>query len=256
MITPGRESRRVVLVSGAAGGIGSVTVALFRELGWAVAALDRRAGGTDADLVLLGDVALASDLDVACAGVLTTFGRLDALVNNAADQVCAPAVDMDPADWDRVMASNVRGAYLAAVRVYPLLKATRGSIVNVSSIHALATSIGMSAYAASKAALVSLTRSLALEFAADGVRVNAVLPGAVNTPMLRAGLERAGLYAPAGAAVTPLEALVARHPIKRIGEPAEIARSIYFLADGTWSSFVTGTTLLADGGAYARLSTE
>jgi NAD(P)-dependent dehydrogenase (short-subunit alcohol dehydrogenase family) len=148
---------------------------------------------------------------------------------------------------------NARAAHVTAVAALPLLRAAKGSVVNVASIHALATSPGMSAYAASKGALVALTRSLALEFAAEGVRVNAVLPGATDTPMLQAGLQRGEVF---GSAATAASQLAKRHPLGRIGHPDEVARAIYFMADDKWSSFVTGTTLLVDGGAFARLSTE
>src|SRR3970040_406688 len=100
---------------------------------------------------------------------------------------------MEVPEWDAVMASNLRSAYLMARHAHPLLRITRGAIVNVSSVHAIATSVDVAAYAASKGGLVALTRAMAIEFAPDGIRVNAVLPGAVDTPMLRAGLGRGHL---------------------------------------------------------------
>lgn len=250
----GTTGERVVVITGSAGGIGAASVALFRQERWKVVAVDRAKGGPDADLRLRADVAVVGDLDRVIAEVEGTYGRLDALVNNAAEQICKSACDTTPEEWDRVMHVNVRAAYVAAVRALPLLRGRAGSVVNVASIHALATSPGMSAYAASKGALVALTRSLALEFAADGVRVNAVLPGATDTPMLAAGLERATLGG--GSRVSAQERLTARTPLGRIGQPDEIARSIYFMADAKWSSFITGATLVVDGGAYSRLSTE
>src|SRR5262245_56418043 len=106
------------------------------------------------------------------------------------EQLAKPLIETLPEEWDHIMATNVRAAYLLSSRLHPLLKAAKGGIVNVASVHAVATSPGMAAYAASKGALVSLTRAMALEFAADGIRVNAVLPGAVDTPMLAEGLKR------------------------------------------------------------------
>lgn len=250
------EPGRVVVITGAAGGIGSATVDLFLHEGWEVAAVDRRLPSAVAGLRLQADASRATDLQRVFGEVAEKWGRLDAVVNNAAEQLCASVLEMVPEDWDRIMASNVRSAYLAAVRAFPLLREARGSIVNVSSVHALATSPGMSAYAASKGALVALTRSLALEFGAAGVRVNAVLPGATDTPMLAAGLSRAALSSGDENNQQRLDALALRHPLRRIGQPAEIARAIYFLADGTWSSFVTGALLVVDGGACAKLSTE
>ena len=182
------------------------------------------------------------------------MGRLDALVNNAAVQLCKPLVGTTAEEWDEVMASNVRSAYLGVRFGHALLRCRESAIVNVASVHAAATSIGLAAYAASKGALVSLTRAMAIELASDGIRVNAVLPGAVDTPMLRAGLRRG--HAGAGEEEVLVQRLGERHPLQRVGRPEEIAEAILFLCDGTRSSFVTGQTFVIDGGALARLSTE
>ena len=129
-----------------------------------------------------------------------------------------------------------------------------GAIVNVSSVHAVATSANISAYAASKGGLLALTRAMAIEFAPDNIRVNAILPGAVDTPMLRAGLDRD--HAGGGSMLDRLENLARKTVNGRIGRPEEIAHTIYFLADNAQSSFMTGQALIVDGGATARLSTE
>jgi NAD(P)-dependent dehydrogenase (short-subunit alcohol dehydrogenase family) len=127
-------------------------------------------------------------------------------------------------------------------------------MVNVSSVHAIATSANIAAYAASKGGLLALTRAMAIEFAKDHIRVNAILPGAVDTPMLRAGMDRGHL---GGASVQDrLENLASKTVNGRVGLPSEIASAIYFLADETQSSFMTGQALVVDGGATARLSTE
>ena len=116
--------------------------------------------------------------------------RLDALVNNAAIQICKPLVEMDVEEWDAVLNSNLRTVFLMAREALGLLKNAKGSIVNVSSVHAVATSKNIAAYAASKGGMVALTRAMAIEFADVGIRVNAILPGAVDTQMLREGLSR------------------------------------------------------------------
>jgi len=154
-----------------------------------------------------------------------------------------------------VMASNLRSVFLGAKLAYPLLKAAGGgAIVNVSSVHAVATSANIAAYAASKGGLLALTRAMAIEFAPDNIRVNAILPGAVDTPMLRAGLNRGHV---GGATIYDrLENLARKTVNGRVGKPEEIAHAIYFLADDTQSSFMTGQALIVDGGATARLSTE
>jgi len=159
-----------------------------------------------------------------------------------------------PAEWELIMATNVRATYLLVKALYPLLKESRGAVVNVGSVHALATSKSMAAYAASKGAVLALTRSMAIEMAADGIRANAVLPGAVDTGMLREGLSRA--HAGTGDMEERLRRLGRRHPLGRVGQPAEIAKSILFLADNAQSGFITGQSLAVDGGATAVLSTE
>ncbi len=119
---------------------------------------------------------------------------LDAVVNNAAVQIAKPMLETTVEEWDRVMASNLRSVFLGAKLAHPLLKAGGGgAIVNVSSVHAVQTSANIAAYAASKGGLLALTRAMAIEFAPDNIRVNAILPGAVDTPMLRAGLDRGTL---------------------------------------------------------------
>jgi NAD(P)-dependent dehydrogenase (short-subunit alcohol dehydrogenase family) len=138
---------------------------------------------------------------------------------------------------------------------HPLFKAAGGgAIVNVSSVHAIQTSVNIAAYAASKGGLLALTRAMAIEFAPDNIRVNAILPGAVDTPMLRAGLNRDHVQ---GSDIqTRLDNLARKTVNGRIGTPDEIAQAIYFLADGERSSFMTGQAMIVDGGATARLSTE
>ena len=137
---------------------------------------------------------------------------------------------------------------------FSLLKNARGSIVNSSSVHAVATSKNIAAYAASKGGMVALTRAMAIEFADAGVRVNAILPGAVDTQMLREGLSRG--HAKGSNIEDQLNNLGQRTVMGRVGDPREIAQSILFLADEEQSSFITGHAMVVDGGATIRLSTE
>jgi NAD(P)-dependent dehydrogenase (short-subunit alcohol dehydrogenase family) len=200
------------------------------------------------------DVADPPALEALFAEIEAGKRGLDAIVNNAATQLVKPLLETEPDEWDALMAVNVRAALFTARYGYPLLRDRKGAIVNVASVHAVATSPGMSAYVTSKGALVALTRALALELAPDEVRVNCVLPGAVRTRMLEEGLSR-GHLARADTELR-LEELGRRHPLGRIGEPGEIAQAILFLADDTRSGFMTGQGLVVDGGATARLSTE
>jgi glucose 1-dehydrogenase len=253
------EDSRTMLITGAAGGIGRATVKLFAELGWRVIGVDRNEFGDSFPVE-----GLYIQADISDPGVLETIYQevhdftsvLDAVVHNAAVQIAKPLVETTAEEWDLVMASNLRSVFLGAKLAYPLLKkaATGGAIVNVSSVHAVATSANISAYAASKGGILALTRAMAIEFAKDNIRTNAVLPGAVDTPMLRAGLDRGHL---GGASMHErLENLARKTVNGRIGQPTEIAHAIYFLADNTQSSFMTGQALIIDGGATARLSTE
>lgn len=251
---------RTAAVTGSSGGIGRATVAAFREAGWRTAGLDvDESGAGDGaggpDLFRRVDVSDADAVEDAFRDVEAELGPLDALVNNAAVQGEGEVRNTGPEEWDRVVDTNLRGVFLCVRAALPLLEARRGgAVVNVSSVHARATSRGLAAYAASKGGLSAFTRSLALELADAGIRVNAVLPGAVDTAMLREGLGRGHL---AGSDVEErIRELGERHALGRVGRPEEVARAIRFLADGELASFITGECLVVDGGALARLSTE
>lgn len=252
------ERRRVMMVTGAAGGIGRAVVKFFAESGWQVIGVDQAPFGDDFPddgLFIQENIADPQAMGRIFERVAGFTAKLDALVNNAAVQVAKPLVETSVEEWDLVMAANLRAVFLGARYAYPLLKADGGgAVVNVSSVHAVATSANIAAYAASKGGVLALTRAMAIEFAKDNIRVNAVLPGAVDTPMLRAGLQRGHL---SGASILELLEHLARKTVNgRVGQPEEIARAIYFLADSDQSSFMTGQSLIIDGGATARLSTE
>lgn len=248
-------TRPVALITGAAGGIGSATCRVFHDAGWTVVGVDRR-HETVAGVghFIEADISDPDSPARILAEVKSHAGRLDALVSNAAIQICKPILETTAEEWDLVMASNLRSVFLSAKAAHPLLKASKGAIINVSSVHAMATSKNIAAYAASKGALSAFTRSMALEFGADDIRVNAVLPGAVDTPMLHAGLERG--HVQPGSLDELVRGLGERHVLGRVGQPEEIGKVILFLADRNQSSFITGQSIVADGGALARLSTE
>jgi NAD(P)-dependent dehydrogenase (short-subunit alcohol dehydrogenase family) len=249
---------RVLLITGAAGGIGRAAVKLFAASGWRVIGVDRRDFGEPfpADgLYILADISHPDELQRIYQQAAAYTHTLDAVVNNAAVQVAKPLVEMSVEEWDMTMNNNLRPAFLISKLGYPLLKAGGGgAIVNVSSVHAVQTSLNIAAYAASKGGLLALTRAMAIEFAPDNIRVNAILPGAVDTPMLRDSLKR-GMVGD-GAVADRLDNLARKTVNGRIGQPEEIAQAIYFLADSRQSSFMTGQALIVDGGATARLSTE
>jgi glucose 1-dehydrogenase len=249
---------RTVMITGAAGGIGRATVQLFAENGWRVIGVDRAEFGEPfppGGLFIQSDVSLGANMETIFQQAHGFTDRLHALVNNAALQIARPLLETSVEDWDAVMASNLRSVFLGIKLAHPLLKAAGGgAIVNVSSVHAVATSANIAAYAASKGGLLALTRAVAIEFAPDNIRANAILPGAVDTPMLRAGLGRGHV---SGSNIQERLDNLARKTVNgRVGQPEEIARAIYFLADNNVSSFMTGQAMIVDGGATARLSTE
>jgi glucose 1-dehydrogenase len=251
------EENRRVLITGANGGIGRACVGEFARQGWQVFGVDRDALGFDfpADGTFIQtDISDPKNIGTLFKQVAEFTPALHALVNNAAIQIAKPLLKTTLEEWDALMDVNLRAIFYSIQQAYPLLKPVEGAIVNVSSVHAVATSADIASYAASKGALLALTRAMAIEFAGDNVRVNAILPGAVDTPMLDAGLSRGHV---SGSTLEDRKADLARKTvIGRVGTPEEIAKAIYFLADNEQSSFMTGQPMIVDGGATIRLSTE
>jgi NAD(P)-dependent dehydrogenase (short-subunit alcohol dehydrogenase family) len=248
--------KKTVLITGVSGGIGRATAEIFAEQKWRVIGVDclQHYDHASVDHFIQADIADPDELQAVFSTVREKTDALNALVNNAAVQVCKPLVETTLEEWDRIMSTNLRSVFLGVQKAFPFLKVAKGAIVNVSSVHAMATSKSIAAYAASKGALLALTRAMAIEFGEDGVRVNAVLPGAVETAMLHAGLERGHVHAEG--TVDMVHELGRKHVLGRVGQPVEIGKAISFLADNNQSSFMTGQALIIDGGATARLSTE
>ncbi len=249
---------KTILITGAAGGIGRATVNLFAEKNWRVIGVDKSEYGDEfpaSGFFIRSDISHPEEMQSIFEQARALADSLDALVNNAAMQVAKPLIETTVEEWDAVMDANLRSVFLGVKLAYPLLKADDGgAVVNVSSVHAIQTSANIAAYAASKGGLLALTRAMAIEFAPDAIRANAILPGAVDTPMLRAGLGRG--HVGHGDMQERLDNLARKTVNGRVGQPAEIAHAIYFLADNEQSSFMTGQALVVDGGATARLSTE
>ena len=176
------------------------------------------------------------------------FGRIDVLCNNAGIERYRTADEYTIDDWNAISETNLRGAFLCTKYTYPLLKESKGCVVNISSVQAFANEPKISVYAATKAGLLALTRGMALDFAADGVRVNAVCPGAIQTGMMEPFIKDQP---------DPVEAVKAigrTIPLGRVGQPEDIAQAVYFLASPA-ASYITGATLVVDGGLLGRLST-
>jgi len=241
-----RFDGKVAVVTGGMSGIGAATVEAFAREGARVAVLDIAAEEHESEsrIALRVDVRDEAAVAAAVARVADAWGRIDVLVSAAGIELVAGLAETTVEGWDRVLDVNARGCFLAAKAAAPWLRRSRGSIVNVASQLALVGARSFAAYTASKSAVLGLTRSLALELADDGVRVNAVCPGAVDTPLLRRQFaEGAG---PQGT----MDDLVAMHPIGRLGRPEEIAAPILFLVSDA-ASFMTGASVVVDGGYTA-----
>ena len=235
--------------------MGSACAKRFLSAGWEVYGQDKIEPNNAGELTgfLKGDV---SDPELWGRAVPDWLGEnlpLHALVNNAATQITRSLLETSNAEWEEVMAVILKAPFMAIKSLVPLMAEEGAAIINVSSVHALATSPNISAYASTKGGLLALTRAAALELAERNIRVNAVLPGATDTNMLSSGLERSAEPGKLSAAKAQL---AAKTPLGRIGKPQEIAEAIFFLADKKRSSFITGEALVVDGGAMARLSTE
>ena len=246
-----RFENKVVLITGGTSGIGLAAAKSFTEEGAGVIVIgrDKERGAEAVRNVKVvferGDISDAEDCQRLVARSLELHGRLDVLVNCAGVIFRGRTVEQTTEEeWDTTFEVNVKGTFLMCKYALPALRDSQGCIVNVSSYVGLVGFAGASAYAASKAAIVNLTRSMALDYAAEGIRVNAVCPGSVDTDMIHAAWRQFGNV------VEARKLWAAKHPLGRIASPEEIARVILFLAS-TDASFITGTALPVDGGITA-----
>lgn len=253
-----RFDQKTVIVTGGAQGIGRATSTLLAERGASVAVLDRnerdgvetrdqiRSAGGHAKFFKV-DVADFILVQEAIQQACETFGSINCLVVSAGIQQYGTALTTTDEQWEKVLGVNLKGAWNAARAVIPFMQgAGAGTIVNVSSVQALATQPNVLAYTVSKHALIGLTRSMAIDFASQNIRVNAVCPGSVDTPMLRWAAARDKNPERVISACNQM------HPLGRIAAPLEVAEVIAFLLHES-SSFVTGAVWTVDGGLMAQL---
>lgn len=244
------DTQKVALVTGAAYGIGSAIAVELARAGFdVVVSAEVDPGDTAAAVEAAGRTAwsLVADLAPSGAGAalvdeaVSVAGRVDVLVNNAGITLDRPLAETSEDDFDLIIGVNLRAMWSATKQVVPVMERLGGgSIVNTSSVHAGSTMPNHSVYAATKGAIVAMTKALALELGPKDIRVNAVLPGAVEVPRYHA----AG-YDPS--------VLVAQIPVGRVGRPEDIAHAVAYLVDDR-ASFVTGTALVVDGGTLARMA--
>ena len=252
----GALNGRVALITGGASGIGRATALLFAQAGAAVVVADLDEAGAGAvareieaaggrALAITCDVSRAEDCRRAVQAALATFDRLDVLFNNAGIIRRADVLGTTEEEWDRVMAVNVKSILLMSKEAVPVMAAQGGgSIVNTASGWGLVGGRNAVSYCASKGAVVNMTRAMALDHGAQGIRVNCICPGDTDTGMLRHEARQLG------AAEEVFLAEAADRPLGRVGRPDEIAQAVLYLASDA-SSFVTGAALVVDGGGLA-----
>jgi meso-butanediol dehydrogenase/(S,S)-butanediol dehydrogenase/diacetyl reductase len=236
-------------VTGAGAGIGEATALLLARNGAKVVCTDISDSGlrvTDKlqsmeleAIFVKGDVSEVKSAEQIVSEAINAYDQLDILVNNAGVVIPGRVDNTDPEDWDRTMAVNVRGAYLLSKFAIPHLRKTQGVIINVASAVALMGAKDRAAYTASKGAIVSLTRAMAVDYMDDKIRVNCICPGTTDTPSLK---ERLAKFPDPEAA---RKQFIERQPLRRFGRPEEIAEGILYLAE---AEFCTGTCLSVDGG--------
>ena len=244
------ETRRVALITGAAAGIGAGIALRFAEAGYAVAAFDidgagaahmaEQLRGLAPSVAIGGDVSREDDAQAAAEKAVSEFGSLDVLVNNAGIEVNGSVSDLTSEAWDRQIAVNLRGVFLMSKYAIAKMRGRGGAIVNISSVHAFVSYASCAAYDTTKAGLLGLTRAMALDHGVEGIRVNAICPGYIDTPLMDRWLDSAPDRE------ETLRQVLSYHPLGRMGTPRDIADATLFLASDA-AAFISGASLVVDG---------
>lgn len=238
-----RFSGKIAIVTGGSNGIGAAVVARLAADGAKVMIADVQSPAHTSDSIAFvhTDAGTGHDVAALVAAVVSKWGRIDILVNNAGLGALAETPDMHEEMWDKVFAINSKAIYLFCKHVIPVMRVQGGAIINIASISGLAGDYGMGVYNASKGAVINYTRSLALDCARDGIRVNALCPGLIETAMTELTVARP----------EDRDAWLGPIPLGRMGQPAEMANVVAFLASDE-ASYMTGAIIVADGGLTAH----
>jgi len=243
---------KVALITGAAKGIGKACAQVLskRGAGIAVVDLDKVNGPPTAEgieasggraVFLEADVSKLDDVQKVITRLLGLFGRLDVLINNAGYHISKNVEETSEEEWDYIINTNLKSVFLCSKYAMPHLRKTRGTIINMSSMVGLVGQRNAGAYSATKGGMIAMTKGMALDFANDGIRVNCICPGWVETPLVEDWFSQQA--DPAAAK----EYIYGRHPLGRIATPEEVGNAALFLCSEQ-SSFVTGVSLPVDGG--------
>lgn len=245
------NKKNIVLITGIKGDIGSAIVKEFKKNNWYIIGIDKEyCKNDDIDIFLHKNIIDKNDFKNIIDFINKNYKKLDCIVNNAAMQICKNIWEFEENEWDDTFNCNLKVSFLLVKNLILLLKNSNNcNIINICSIHSIATSKKISAYSSSKTALVGLTRNLAIELAEFNIRVNAISPGAINTKMLIDGLNRGHC----GNNNDNLINLSKKHLLKNIGNPKDVAELCYYI---TKNNFINGANLIMDGGASILLSTE
>ncbi len=243
-------AQRTVLVTGGAAGIGAGIALRFAEDNDAVAIIDIDGAAALAlasglsnsapTLAIQADVADENHVKAAVEEVARKLGPIDVLVNNAGIEVNGSVSGLTSAAWDRQMAVNLRGAFLMSKYAIAEMCEYGGSIVNISSVHAFVSYAGCAAYDSTKAGLIGLTRAMAIDHGPAGIRVNAVCPGYIDTPLMERWLRSVSNRQ------ETMRQILACHPVGRVGTPRDVAQAVFFLCSEA-ASFISGASLVVDG---------